>query len=53
VQPLGQGTVTPINTVGKAINTGMQPGAIAISASQASPFEQAVQDGRVGARHVH
>jgi hypothetical protein len=53
VQPPGQGTVTPINTAGKAINTGMQPEAIAISGSQASPFEQAVQDGRVGARHVH
>src|SRR5262249_5788433 len=44
---------TATNTAGKAINTGMQPGAIAISGSRSSPFEQAVQDGLVGARHVH
>jgi DNA-binding beta-propeller fold protein YncE len=44
---------TATNTAGKAINTGMQPAAIAISGRQASPFEQAVQDGGIGARHVH
>src|SRR5215469_146998 len=44
---------TTTNTAGKAIGTGLQPTAIAIEGSLSSQAEQAVQDGWLGARHIH